>query len=315
MIVAHTLDEITYDERSAITIGTFDGVHVGHRAIITALVEKAREWDGRSVVVTFDPHPQVVLRRKGDSVPLLTSASERDALLGALGVDVVLVLPFTVETAATPWQEFVDVLLRRVGIAHIIFGHDHAFGRDRGGTAETLRALGEQLARSGHRGFGASEVGPHLIDGEPVSSTKIRRALSEGSLDVAERYLGYRYGVTGTVVRGDGRGRQLGIPTANVQPLDDAKLLPGNGVYCVEMVIDGERIAGMANIGVRPTFTDATVRTLEVNLFDFERDIYERRVIVEFVRFVRSEQKFSSAEEFLAQLERDRDTCRAARVG
>ena len=309
MTVSHSLNDVNFDTASVITIGTFDGVHAGHRAIISALVAKANELGGRSVVVTFDPHPQVVLRRKGDNVPLLTSADERNALLAELGVDMVLVLPFTIETAATPWQEFIDGLLRHVGVAHIIFGHDHAFGKNRGGNAEALRELGERLAAIGQRGFGVTEVGLFPVDGEPVSSTKIRRALTEGDLETAQRYLGRAYSISGTVVRGDGRGRTLGIPTANIRLIDPLKIVPGNGVYCVAMIIDGARSNGMANIGVRPTFTDASERTLEVNLFDFDRDIYDATVTVEFKRFVRPEQKFASADEFLAQLERDRTIC------
>ncbi|MBC8145451.1 MAG: bifunctional riboflavin kinase/FAD synthetase [bacterium] len=304
MIESDPPDELQRDDKSVITIGTFDGVHAGHRAIIDALVAKAIEIRGRSVVVTFDPHPQVVLRRKGDSVPLLTSAQERDELLGELGVDIVVVLEFTQQTAATSWEEFMENLLQKVGVAHIVFGHDHAFGSGRKGTAEALREMGRE------RGFDVTEVGPLIVDGEPVSSTKIRRAISEGNLPAAEHFLGRPYSVTGTVVRGDGRGRSLGIPTANVRPLEPSKLIPGNGVYCVAMIVDDKRLAGMANIGVRPTFTDGSERTLEVNLFDFDQDIYDQVVTVEFLRFIREERKFNDADEFLAQLDIDRTACR-----
>jgi riboflavin kinase/FMN adenylyltransferase len=303
MNIVHSPTEVRFDRRTAITIGTFDGVHLGHRAIIETLVARARAMNGRSVVVTFHPHPQVVLRRKGDDVKLLTSAEERDRLLEELGVDIVIILEFTPELAATPWREFIDRFIENVGIGHIVFGHDHAFGRNREGTADALRALGREV------GFEVTEVGPLDIEGDAVSSTKIRRALAVGDLETAGRYLGRRYSVTGTVVRGDGRGRTLGIPTANVAPLEEAKLLPADGVYCVEMLVGEERHRGMANIGLRPTFTDATVRTLEVNLFDFDGDLYERTVSVEFVRFVRGERKFASAEEFLEQLARDRAVC------
>lgn len=306
MISLHSLSDIERNDRTVITIGSFDGVHMGHRAIIEALVAKARAIGGRSGVVTFDPHPQVVLRRKGDSVPLLTSPSERDKQLAKLGVDIVIVLAFTRETAATPWQEFMEQLLERVGVAHIIFGHDHAFGSGRKGTADALRQLGRD------RGFDVTEIGPLFVDGEPVSSTKIRRALAEGNLALAERFLGRRYSTEGSVVRGDGRGRSLGIPTANIRTLESSKLIPGDGVYCVSMSIGGKRHAGMANIGVRPTFTDGSERTLEVNLFDFDGDIYDQVVEVEFVRFVRPEQKFASANDFLAQLDRDKAICREA---
>ena len=237
-------------------------------------------------------------------MPLLTTIDERIAEFEKLGVDGVLVLPFTAEFAALPWQEFFDMLLKHCGVAHIIFGHDHAFGRNREGNAASLRGYGAE------HGFGVTEIGPLVIEGEAISSTKIRRALVAGDIEKASHYLGRPYGIIGTVVRGDGRGRTLGIPTANIRPTDQAKLIPPNGVYCVSLTVDGESFAGMANIGVRPTFTEGTERTIEANLFDFDRDIYERTVLLEFRKFVRSERKFSSGEEFLAQLDKDRAVCR-----
>jgi riboflavin kinase/FMN adenylyltransferase len=304
MKVYHSLGEIPRIENTAITIGTFDGMHRGHRLIIDALTARARELGGRSLVITFHPHPQEVLRKTGEAVPLLTTIDERIAEFEKLGVDAVLVLPFTTEFAALPWQEFCDLLLKHCGIAHIIFGHDHAFGRNREGNAASLRSYG-----AGH-GFGVTEIGPLVLEGEAISSTKIRRALASGDIEKASHYLGRPYGIIGTVVRGDGRGRTLGIPTANIRPTDPAKLIPSNGVYCVTLTVDGESFSGMANIGVRPTFTEGIERTIEANLFDFDRAIYERTVLLEFRKFVRSERKFSSGEEFLAQLEKDRAVCR-----
>ncbi len=303
MKVYQGLNEVPYVERTVLTIGTFDGVHRGHRLIIDALTEKAREIDGRSLLITFDPHPQEILRRTGDSVSILSTIEERQKEFERLGVDALVVIRFTPEFAAIPWKEFCDLLISTTGIVHFIVGHDHAFGRNREGNAESLRVYGAE------RGFGVTEIGPLVIDGETISSTKIRRALTTGDVVTATEYLGRLYGVSGTVVHGDGRGRTIGIPTANITPLHQAKLIPSNGVYCVRMMIDGEKFRGMANIGTRPTFTDDTVRTIEAHLFDFVDEIYHRNVTLEFIKFVRSEQKFSSVEELLAQLERDRQVC------
>jgi len=292
------------DQRTCLTIGTFDGVHRGHQLILEELRLHAADLAGRSMVITFHPHPQLVLRRHGDSVPILTTLDERIALLESAGVDDLLILEFTPEVAATPWQEFARRLIDTIGVGHIIFGHDHAFGRDRQGTASTVRLLGES------EGFGVTEVGPLIVDGETISSTKIRRALATGDLDRATEYLGRHYSLRGRVVRGDGRGRTLGIPTANIELLDPAKLIPMEGVYAVSMEIDGITVRGMANIGRRPTFTTGGERTIEVNLFDFDDDIYHNVVRVVFRKFVRSERKFDSVDEFLAQLEEDRIFCR-----
>ncbi len=309
MRIYQSLEEAPYSGPTAVTIGTFDGVHLGHGRIIEALTSRARELGGKSLVITFHPHPQEVLRRTADSVPILTTIEERAAELGKLGVDGMAILRFTPELAATPWQEFCEMLIRTVGAAHIVVGHDHAFGRDREGNAESLRRFGAE------RGFGVTEIGPLVLGEETISSTKIRRALAAGELDKGNDYLGRPYSIEGTVIRGDGRGRSLGIPTANIAPSSPAKLIPMNGVYCITLAVDGERHHGMANIGVRPTFTDGTERTIEANLFNFDRDIYDRDVTIEFRKFVRSERKFASKEEFLAQLRSDRATCAAGHSG
>lgn len=298
----HSLDELPAGRR-VLTIGTFDGIHLGHRSILDALLDAARQKEAGSLVITFDPHPQQVLRRTGDSVPVLTTIDERAAILESLGIDELAVIPFTQEFAGTPWQDFCEVLIEKAGLVHFVVGHDHAFGRNREGNAEALRQLGAE------RNFGVTEIGPLFIADEAISSTKIRRALHAGDIDKATLYLGRPYALDGIVVRGDGRGRTLGIPTANIRPIDDTKLIPMNGVYCVGLDEGGQTYRGMANIGVRPTFTDGSVRTIEANLFDFDRDIYERSVRLEFRKFVRSERTFASADEFLGQLAHDRACC------
>lgn len=298
-----SLGSLEPDPRSVITVGSFDGVHRGHQEIIRYLVERARETGGRSVVVTFDPHPQEVLRRGGTSVSILSTLDERAREFEKLGVDLLVVIPFTAETAATSWRDFLDNLKRNIGVAEIVMGHDHAFGRNREGTPEVLRAAGEE------EGFAITQIPPLEIDGVTVSSSKIRNALLEGDVALAEHYLGRPYTLTGTVVRGDGRGRSIGLPTANITPDNPSKLIPANGVYCVTAEVAGRDVRGMTNIGVRPSFTDGTVRTIETNLLDFDEEIYHTSITLRFRRFVRSEQKFDGPQAFLAQLALDRAVC------
>ncbi len=305
----HGIDEFPEGIRSVVTIGTFDGVHLGHRAIISTLVEAAKRLECQSVIVTFHPHPQEVLRSRGSSVPILTTIDERAEELDRLGVDALVVVEFTRELAATPWRRFCDMLIDGLGMRHLVVGHDHAFGRDREGDVEALIEYG------GERGYGVTQV-PALRageGGETISSTKIRRALAEGDVARAREYLGRAYRITGQVVRGDGRGRSIGVPTANIRPLDTRKLVPANGVYCVGVRVGGTWYDGMANMGTRPTFTDDLESTLEANIFGFDGDICEQMVTLEFRKFTRSEQKFESLEAFLAQLERDRAACMASR--
>ncbi len=306
MKIYYDISDVPHRPDTALTIGTFDGVHRGHRAILEELLRAARGMNGRSMVLTFDPHPQEVLRKTGEAVPLLTPIALKLELLESLGVDGVIVVPFTREFAATPWREFVASLIEKVGLAHMVVGHDHAFGKNREGNAESLREYGAE------RGFTFTQVGPLLVNGEAISSTKIRRAIAEGKVEEANEWLGRPYALQGTVVKGDGRGRQLGIPTANIRPGSESQLVPHNGVYCVRLRRENDPRAyrGMANIGVRPTFTEGRVRTIEANLFDFDDELYHQRVTLEFLSFVRFEETFPSKEAFLARLEEDRRICR-----
>ena len=301
MEVYNSLQEIPYQSGTALTIGTFDGLHLGHRAILDELLRVASGLEGRSMVLTFDPHPQEVLRKTGNSVPILTPIGIKLELLQHFGIDGVIVLPFTQEFAATPWQQFIDQLIDHVGLAHMVVGHDHAFGKNREGNAESLREYGAE------RGFTFTQVGPLLVDKETISSTKIRHLLRAGNVEQASNWLDRPYALQGEVVTGDGRGKQIGVPTANIQPLNPSQLIPVNGVYAVRMFIGKDELPhnGMANIGVRPTFTDGREKTIEVHLFNFSDELYHRTVTVEFLKFIRSEQKFASKEDFLAQLQKD----------
>lgn len=304
MITVRHNETIPADVRTALTVGTFDGVHCGHRGIIDRMRAVAETNDERTVVVTFDPHPQIVLAKPDrEPVQLLTTIDERLALLEAAGVDMTVVIAFTREFAAMPAETFVrDVLVRQIGVRHFFLGHDHLFGHGRGGNEELLQHLGAEL------GFSVEQIGPLESNGLVVSSTKVRAALKTGDVETAAAMLGRPYTLRGTVVRGDQRGRKLGIPTANIVPDDEHKLVPSRGVYVVSSIIDGRRVFGMANIGRRPTFTDDVVSTVEVHYLDFDDMLYDARVTVEFHRFVRHEMKFESVDMFLSQIREDRAT-------
>lgn len=313
MIRYNTIESIPFAAGTALTIGTFDGVHLGHRSIIRELLNVARGSGERSVVLTFDPHPQQVLRRTGEGVPILTPIERKGELLEELGIDILGVIPFNREFAATPWREFVDRLVDQIGLAHMVVGHDHAFGKGREGNAERLREYGAE------RGFTFTQIGPLLVDGSPISSTRIRKAVASGYVETGARLLGRPYRLSGRIVRGDQRGRELGFPTANLEPFDPDQLVPGSGVYATRMVIPGESeggprglVPGMTNIGLRPTFTDGSRQTIETHLFDFSDELYDRTVSIEFVKLLRFEKKFDSKESFLEQLGRDREEARSA---
>lgn len=287
--------------KACITVGTFDGVHRGHQGVISLMRKTADAQGLRVVVVTFDPHPQIVLAKPGrEPLALLTTIEERCERLAHVGVDEVVVIPFTHEFAQTSAESFIRQLVSTIDVQHFFIGHDHAFGKDRGGNEELLRHLGVEL------GFDVERIPPLETDGLVVSSTLVRAALKSGDVEAASAMLGRPYALRGTVVQGDGRGRTLGIPTANIVPTNPHKLMPANGVYVVSMLIDGSEHVGMANIGVRPTFTNDTAPTLEVHILQFDNDLYNTTLDVQFHARLRGEQKFESREEFLAQLEHDK---------
>jgi riboflavin kinase/FMN adenylyltransferase len=287
--------------KACLTVGTFDGVHRGHQGVISLMRKTADAQGLRVVVVTFDPHPQIVLAKPGrEPLALLTTIEERCERLAHVGVDEVVVIPFTHEFAQTSAESFIRQLVSTIDVQHFFIGHDHAFGKDRGGNEELLRHLGVEL------GFDVERIPPLETDGLVVSSTLVRAALKSGDVEAATAMLGKPYALRGTVVQGDGRGRTLGIPTANIVPTNPHKLMPANGVYVVSMLIDGSEHVGMANIGVRPTFTNDTAPTLEVHILQFDNDLYDTTLDVQFHARLRGEQKFGSREEFLAQLEHDK---------
>ncbi len=284
---------------SVVTVGSFDGVHLGHRAVLDEIARRARAAGRQSVLVTFSPHPLEVVNPAA-APPLLTVGDERLEILAQMPVDRVLLLRFDRRVAAMPPRAFVEeVLLARCGMRELVIGHDHGFGRGRSGDAETLRALGKEL------GFGVDVVGPVDAGGQQVSSSRIRRAVAGGDLALAGRMLGRSYTLNGVVEAGDARGRLLGVPTINVGGIAPQKLLPPDGVYAVRVEWRGGAAGGMMNQGGRPTFGDAR-RTLEAHLFGVDADLYGAAVRLAWVERIRDVRRFSSPEALQDQLGRDR---------
>ena len=291
---------------TVVTVGTFDGVHRGHLDVIARLVRRASESGLPSLLVTFEPHPLEIVRP--ESAPLLlTTRGEKLDALGRTGLDFVAIVPFTPEFARRSAEEFVDLTLRdQFRMCELLIGHDHGFGRGREGDAETLRELGAT------RGFDVDIVPPvQSASGEPVSSSRIRRAVAEGRLQDVAADLGRIYSVSGTVVAGEARGRLLGYPTLNVQPESDRKLLPPDGVYAVDVVTSRGRFGGMLSVGGRPTFNDAR-RTIEAHLFDVAGNFYGDVVQVGFVARLRDIARFADATALVAQLADDERDARRA---
>jgi len=285
-----------------VSTGFFDGVHTGHRLVTDRLVSLARERGDGSMAVTFWPHPRTVFQDGARDLRLLTSLEEKKALLTALGVDRVEVLPFTRAFAALTAREYLrDVLQARFGARAIVVGYDNRMGSDRL-KAEELVPVAEEL------GLGVEICPPLSGGGGYVSSTRIRKALEEGDVEAAARMLGYRYGLYGVVVAGNRLGRTIGFPTANMQLYEPLKLVPRNGVYAVEVEVQGGLYRGMCNIGTRPT-VGGTARTVETNIFGFSEDIYGLPIRLRFVRRLRDEIRFPSLEALRAQLSADRAAC------
>lgn len=287
----------------AVTVGNFDGVHLGHRALVEAVVAEARSTGGEAVALTFDPHPSRVLAPERAPATLMT-IGQRAEVLGALGLDRLAVLPFTRELSHEPPDAFARrVLVEALGARAVVVGFNFRFGRGRAGDAAALEACGRRL------GFSVKALPPVLHEGAPVSSSRVREALGRGAVEAARALLGRRYFVDGAVVQGLGRGRGLGIPTANLDPLNE--ILPGGGVYACLCRIGGDaaRRPGVVNVGRRPTFGGGAV-LLEAHLLDFDGDLYGRTLRVEFEARLRDEERFPDA---AALLRRIRDDIEAAR--
>jgi riboflavin kinase / FMN adenylyltransferase len=302
MQVVYSLSDIEFNKYSVVTVGTFDGIHLGHKEIIRELKIRSKNISGRSVLITFDPHPREVVGR--GPTKLLTTIDERLEIFNKSGIDLVFVINFTFEFSRLPYDQFYsDYIYNKIGVDEVIVGHDHMFGRDREANIDKLKELGKQL------GFKVDQIPPVVIDGELICSSKIRDILLRGDVSKAENFLGHPYSLNGRVVSGEGRGKIIGFPTANVEPIFEKKLVPAEGVYFVSVIIQDRKHYGMLNIGVRPTFQTSSHRVIEVNIFDFASEIYDKEVTILFHKRIRSEKKFASKEDLTQQLILDKQIC------
>ena len=289
---------------AVVTLGTFDGVHRGHQAVLAEVTRRARAGKLTSVLVTFDPHPLAVVNPPA-APKLLTLPEEKKDLVTAAGIEQFVLMPFTPAVAQLDAEAFVRRLCDEYAMRELVMGYDHGFGRGRSGDVELV----QRLART--QDFAVAVVEAVRDNGQPISSTLIRTALAHGDLEAAGPWLGRSYGIRGKVVRGAGRGRTIGVPTLNLEAPDARKLLPPDGVYAVRVKLKDARVfGGMMNQGARPTFGEQA-RTLEVHLFDFDGELYGETVDVAWVRRLREVQAFPTREALVAQLERDRQAARA----
>ena len=281
-----------------LTIGSYDGVHLGHQQIINQITAGAHSSGAPAVVLTFYPHPMVVLRGPRESF-YLTMPDDKAEILGGMGVDLVVTHPFDKEVAALEPEEFIRKLQSHLDFKHLYVGYDFALGHNRKGDVPYLTRLGEKL------GYQVHTVEAFELDGAPVSSSRVRRALDTGDITEANRLLGREFSLMGTVILGDGRGKQIGVPTANLE-ISREQAVPGPGVYACRVTWQGRRYPAVTNIGVRPTFEDTPVPPrVETHILDFDRDLYSQQISLEFTAFLRPERKFDGIESLVAQIRAD----------
>lgn len=303
MKIIHAISNFSSEEKSFVTIGTFDGVHFGHQQIIKKLVNEAKKEGGKSVLLTFFPHPRMVLQ-KDSSLELINTIDERSELLEKTGLDYLIIHPFSKEFSRLSALSFVrDVLVNQLNTSKLIIGYDHHFGKNREGNIEQLSEYSELY------NFSVEEIPAQDIDEVSISSTKIRKALANGHLKTANNYLGYNFMLTGTVVNGKQLGGKIGFPTANIDIKETYKLIPKTGVYVVKSEINKKVIFGMMNIGNRPTI-NGKHQTIEVHFFDFNQNVYHQKITIETLYFLREEQKFDSVKILIHQLKKDEKIAR-----
>jgi riboflavin kinase/FMN adenylyltransferase len=295
----HSINDFHSTKKTILTLGTFDGVHIGHKKILERITQNTENGKYESLVLTFFPHPRMVLQEKSE-IKLLNTISEKSKLLEATGIENLVIHPFNESFSRLTAEEFVhSILVDQFHIQKIIIGHDHRFGRNRTANIDDLIAFGAEY------GFEVEQISAQEIQDVSVSSTKIRKALNEGNMALANDYLGYAYFLSGEVVKGKQLGRTIGFPTANIQIEEDYKLIPKNGVYVVKALINEKEVFGMMNIGFNPT-VNGQKQTIEVNLFDFDADIYGEKIEVSLLHYLREEQKFGSVDLLKSQLNQDK---------
>ena len=306
MKVYRNIEEFSRLDNAIVTTGTFAGVHYGHQKIISRLEELAKQHNGESVIITFFPHPRLVLFPEDNDLKLINTLDEKIELLEKSGIDHLLIIPFTKEFSRLSSLEFIQqILVDKIGTKKLVIGYDHHFGKNREGSFEHLKHYSTEY------GFEVEEIPEQDINDVAVSSTKIRNAILEGDVSVANKYLGYNFSLRGLVKKGDQIGRTLGFPTANISLAESYKIIPADGIYAVNVFIQDRKLQGMLYIGDRPTVQGKS-KVIEVNIFDFSEDVYDQLIKVEFLQYIRGDKYFNSLEELKVALAKDELSVRSA---
>ena len=305
MRIFRDLNELAEFKNSVVTIGTFDGVHIGHQKILKKLNNEASSINGESILFTFYPHPRMVVFPDSHNLKLIQTIDEKIESLRAYGLDNVIIYPFTKDFSRLTAFEFVrDILVNKLKVKKLVIGYDHQFGRNREGNIEFLRESAEMFD------FEVIEISAQEIDEVNVSSTKIRNSIMDGNIDRANDFLGRPFRISGDVVKGNRLGRELGFPTLNLQLSNDHKIIPAEGVYAVEINLMNVVYKGMMNIGKNPTVSEILERKYEVHVFDFDQDVYGEHVAILFHQFIRKEKTFDNLEELKSQIQEDEKSIR-----
>lgn len=304
MRVYRNIEEFENKHNAIVTTGTFDGVHYGHQKIIARLKEVAAQSQGETVIITFFPHPRLVLFPEDNDLKLINTLDEKITLLEKAGIDHLIIIPFTKEFSRLSSLEFIQqILVDKIGTKKLVIGYDHHFGKNREGSFEHLKHYAPEY------GFEVEEIPGQDINDVAVSSTKIRNAILKGDVSTTNSYLGYPFNLTGSVKKGDQIGRTIGYPTANIQVPESYKLIPGDGIYAVKVNVQQKEYYGMLYIGNRPTVNGLN-KVIEVNIFDFNEDIYDESIRVEFHQYIRGDKKLNGLDELKAALAADEVACR-----
>jgi len=303
--VYRDITEFENKQNAIVTTGTFDGVHFGHQKIISRLKEVSAQYHGETVIITFFPHPRLVLFPEDNDLKLINTLDEKISLLEKSGIDHLIIIPFTKEFSRLSSLEFIQqILVEKIGTKKLVIGYDHHFGKNREGTFEHLKLYAREY------GFEVEEIPEQDINDVAVSSTKIRNAILNAEFEIANRYLGYPFNITGKVAKGDQIGGTIGYPTANIQVPETYKLIPGDGIYAVKVTVNNKDYNGMLYIGNRPTVNGLN-KVIEVNIFDFNEDIYDKHITVEFHKYIRGDKKLNGLDELKVALAADEVACRA----
>ena len=300
MQILSNLFEIKLPESTIATIGTFDGIHIGHQKILNSLARFARENSLKSVVITFDPHPRKIINKK-NSIELINTIEEKKEKLKTLGIDYLIVQKFDEKFSETEANKFVEILKNNINIEKLIVGYDHRFGKNRNADINDLKKYGKEL------NFEVIEIDALEIEEVNISSTKIRSAIKDGNIRLANSYLGYNFFLSGEVVKGHSRGKELGFPTANLK-IDKDKIIPKNGVYLVKSKIDHQDIYGMMNIGYNPTFNNKS-KKIETHFFNLNKNLYGKIIKIELLEYIREEKRFETVDDLIQRLKLDREKC------